>query len=174
MMRYKHADGRKLLHLGPNSFTVNQLAPYNGWHEFKPYILESLRCLHESLPSVQPSQLVLCYINRFEFAATQINLTEWFALYPASPNIGRQKGPFLLRHDFFCTGEDVLRATTGLAYLPSSAGIAVLLDLEYHTPEFAWDLRMVDSILERAQGSVYEAFEACITDKTRELLEEAR
>ncbi len=174
LMRYKHADGKKLLHLGPNSFTVNQLAPYTGWHDFKPYVLESLKCLHEALPSVQPSTLVLRYINRFEFTATQVDLAEWFALYPTSPNIGKQRGAFLLRQDFFCEGEDVLTATTGLAYLPSSAGIAVLLDLEYLTPQFAWDFPVVDSILERAHGSVYEAFEACITDKTREILEEVR
>lgn len=174
LMRYKHSDGKKLLHLGQNSFTINQLAPYSGWHEFKPYIMESLRRFHEALPSIQPSWLVLRYINRFEFTVAQIDLAEWFALYPNSPHIGRQKGPFLLRQDFFCAGEDVLTATTGLAYLPSSAGIAVLLDIEYHTPEFAWDFRMVDSILERAHSSVYEAFEACITDRTRQMLEEVR
>lgn len=174
LMRYKHADGKKLLHLGPNSFTVNQLAPYTGWHNFKPYIIESLSRLHDALPSIEPSRLVLRYINQFEFTVPQIDLTEWFALYPASPNIGRQKGPFLLRQDFFCAGSDMLTATTGLAYLPSSAGIVILLDLEYHTPEFAWDFQMVDSILERAHGSLYEAFEACITDKTREVLEEVR
>lgn len=174
LMRYKHADGKKLLHLGPNSFTVNQLAPYTGWHDFKPYVIESLSRLHKALPSVQPSRLALRYINRFEFTVTQIDLAEWFALYPTSPNIGKQKGPFLLRQDFLYAGNDVLTATAGLAYLPSSAGIAILLDLEYQTSEFDWDLCLVDSILERAHSSVYEAFEACITDKTRETLGEVR
>ena len=78
LMRYKHADGKKLLHLGPNSFTVNQLAPYTGWHDFKPYVLESLKCLHEALPSVQPSTLVLRYINRFEFTAIHSDIEKGF------------------------------------------------------------------------------------------------
>lgn len=174
LMRYKHADGKKLLHLGPNSFTINRLAPYTGWHDFKPHIVACLRRLHEALPSIQPSRLVLRYINRFEFATAQVELAEWFSLYPTSPDIGQRKGPFLLRQDFFCTGEDMLTATTGLAYLSPSDGIAVLLDLEYHTPEFLWDYDVIDSLLERCHHAVYQAFEACITDKTRQLLGEVK
>ncbi|MGC8782802.1 MAG: TIGR04255 family protein [Armatimonadota bacterium] len=174
LMRYKHANGKNLLHLGPNSFTINQLAPYTGWHEFKPYIVECLRRLHESLPSIQPSRLILRYINRFAFTGMQTDMAEWFSVYPVSPDIGQRKGPFLLKQDFFCTGEDVLTVTTGLAYVSPSDGTAVLLDLEYRTSEFLWDLLLIDSILERSHDAVYEAFEACITEKTRGLLEEVR
>ncbi|MER3473635.1 MAG: hypothetical protein C4335_06285 [Armatimonadota bacterium] len=176
LVRYTHENERLLLHLGPDSLTVNHLAPYPGWETFKPQALLALEKLIQLVPSIQIRRAILRYINHFEFPSTDLDVAEWFTAYLVAPDLGVPKGTFLLRQEYAVEPGCVLSVTSGLAHSAQHDRVAVLLDLEYQmlAETVLWGMEQMDSSLEKAHEAIYAAFESSITERARTLLEEVQ
>lgn len=164
-------EGHKLLSLGPDVLSVNVLKPYDGWQSFKPRIDQALRAYAEVAGADKVTRIGVRYINRVVIPSSDIDPSDYFLCGPAAPQVGlpSRLGAFVNRAEHVF--DDGTKLIVTFASIDAEEGSsAYLLDLdviwEGTAPlEISAALEKVD-LLHQREG---EAFEALITDKTREV-----
>lgn len=166
------AEAKRLLSLGPNVLSINVLRPYDGWDQFKPRVERALRAYVEVSGADNVSRIGVRYINRVALAAADVDLAAHFTCGPAvPPGLPNRVGGFLNRAEYVY--DDDVKLVVTLASIDAAEGSAAfLLDLDViweATVPLTIDaaLAKVDDLHER-EGI---AFEALITDKTREVFD---
>ncbi len=115
----------------------------------------------------------LRYINRYEFPVDEFNAQTIFRIYPYIPEeIDGRARPFFMRVEHRYAESERLVLTFGETDSGREDTVAVLLDLNHvflnlESP----DPSNLDEKLELAHDRVQGAFEACITDRIRALLD---
>jgi uncharacterized protein (TIGR04255 family) len=171
-MQFLREDEKALIQVGPNLLAVNHLKPYPTWQEFLPLIRQGFDAYLTAASPKGIQRIGLRYINHIELSGERVELADYFEFRPF---VGER-----LPHDYslfivgiqipFENSRDVLRLQL-LSAAPDA--IAVMLDLDYFLAQpggvsqgnfFEW--------IEVAHGHVEEVFEACITDRLRQMFEE--
>ena len=168
-------DKTALIQVAPHLFVINQLKPYPTWEEFKKLILDNFRIYKEIVNPKGIKRIGLRYINVFEFKEPRIELKDYFKYYPLIPqDLPREHGPFLTRVEFpYNEGSEILILSLGTAIPKQPNAITLVLDVDYAMvkPEHI-SFDKISEWLDKAHGRVEVAFEACITDKAREIFGE--
>ncbi|MBV9020755.1 MAG: TIGR04255 family protein [Ktedonobacteraceae bacterium] len=174
LMQFLREDGTSLVQVGQNLLTINQLKPYSSWQEFLPLIEKSLQAYKEVVHPKTVSHVALRYINRIEFEHN-IELEDYLNFRPFLGKELPQEfsvfvvGVLLPREN---TRDSInLQLTTINTDAPNT--ISLILDINYiltKPKEVELDnlLKWVDT----AHKNVEEIFEACITDKLRQIFKE--
>jgi uncharacterized protein (TIGR04255 family) len=106
-----------------------------------------------------------------------IETTEYFEYYPRLPqSLKQEHGPFAMRvlHAFE-GGTDLMSVHMGHTKSNGGEALGIALDLDYFLAEPGKvELDKGMEWVSRAHQNVEIVFEACITDKTRELFEEIK
>lgn len=163
-----------LLGLAPDSCSVHVLRPYPGWSEFRPRVERALEAYEQLDAEILISRIAVRYVNRIVIPGDQLNLAEWFTSSPTLPEgVSQSMTALMSRVE---TGyEDGARLAITLATVqhekPGEHAFLLDLDLSF-VPESPVPIStgvydIVESLHER-EGS---AFEAMITDATRELFQ---
>jgi len=172
-IQFVRENNSAMVQVGPDLLSVNVSAPYPGWETFETLIRRQFEIY---LKTAHPSgfkRIGLRYINRVVFQASGIETTDYFYYYPQLPKtVAQMHGPFSMRvlHEYE-GGRDVLNLQMG--HLPPiGQNLVIALDLDYYlakpgTVELPRGLEWVST----AHSRIEEMFEACITDKTRDLFE---
>ena len=169
------ADKKQKMEARPDGFMFSRLAPYTGWEIF---LAEARRLWKIYRATVQPKaiqQIGVRYINRLDFAPG-IFIDEYLQLLPAMPD-SLQKG----MEGFFIQTqirEDELKATILLNEAsvtpPNENTVSFLLDIGiFRSVELANDEDFLWGLFEQFRESKNRTFESLVTDKTRELLQNA-
>ena len=165
-------EGRKLLSLGPDVLSVNVLRPYDDWEAFRPRIVDALQAYIDVSGTEKVSRIGVRYINKVVVHASDITLNEYFLCGPCvPPGLPKKVGGFLNRAEHIY--DDGVKLLVTFASIDSEKeSSAFLLDLD-----LIWEgsepldhdsaINKVDDLHER-EGI---AFEALITEKTRELFD---
>ncbi len=174
-MQFLREDEKALIQVGPHFMAVNHLKPYPSWQEFLPLIKRGLRAYCDVASPKSIHRVGLRYINRIEVADQHIELEDYFEFRPfVGPNLPQDFGPFIVGIQVPYEGfRDILKLelTNAGAEMPNA--VAMILDFDYFLVKpgevvlddvFEW--------LDIAHNRVEEAFEACITDRLRQMFEE--
>jgi uncharacterized protein (TIGR04255 family) len=176
-MQFFRSDKSALVQVGPDLLTVNHLKPYSTWKTFKSMILKNLRIYQAIVKPKGFKRIGLRYINKIEFREHRIELKDYFNYYPFIPaNLPQIPEAFQVRVEFpYQEGRDRLLLTFASAIPEKPNILALLLDLDYIMviPERV-SMDRADEWIEEAHKIVEIAFEACITDKTRNLFMEEK
>ncbi len=169
------ADKKQKMEARPEGFMFSRLAPYTGWEIF----LAEARRLWEIYRAIaQPKaiqQVGVRYINRLDFTRG-IFIDDYLQLLPALPD-QLQNG----MEGFFIQTqirEDELKATIVLneasVPAPNENTVSFLLDIGiFRNVELANDEEFLWGLFEKFRESKNRTFESLITDRTRELLQNA-
>ncbi|MBP8972751.1 MAG: TIGR04255 family protein [Anaerolineae bacterium] len=174
-IQFLREDEKALIQVDRNLLAVNHLAPYPTWQEFLPLIRLGFNAYVEVARPKGIQRIGLRYINRIEMPGQDIELEDFLEFRPFI-------GPDLPQNfDSFIAGIQVpyehsrdslrLQIASAVAGVPNMA--AVLLDLDYFLAQP--NQITLDNVFEWVQiahDHVEEAFEACITDRLREMFEE--
>jgi uncharacterized protein (TIGR04255 family) len=176
-LRFFNKDKNSLVQVGPDLLTINHLKPYPTWEVFKPLIL---RILHEYVNVANPKgfkRIGLRYINKIDFEGNEIELSDYFNYRPLTPNnLPQEYKSFQVTVEFPYENErDALRLTLATIIPEKPNILSLALDLDYIMikPESV-KLDEVSTWLENAHMIIEDAFESCITDKSRKLFEEVK
>lgn len=159
--------------------SVIRQKPYPSWKEFKPHIEKAYNEL-KALEGVEIKgihRIGLLYVNLIEIPSKSVNLGDYFEY---GLNLGgrlpKEIRSFLAGSDFsFFEGRDVCRVQLASAVPSNPEHFSVRLDLDYYLAKpQAVSPEEVLKWVENAHQKVEELFEACITDKTRELFGEVK
>ncbi len=175
--RFSSSDKKRVFQARLDGFTFSQLEPYHTWETLRNEArrLWKVYSLVTHPKSIQ--RVAVRYINRLDLpvdASGSLNFQDYLRTVPeVSPDLSQG-----LISDYFMRlqiPQEDLRASLILneALIPSvkQGTISVLLDIDlFSTIEFSPDSDEVWSLLEQFRDRKNVIFEACITDKTRELL----
>ncbi len=176
-MQFLNKDKTILVQVGTDLLSINLLKPYTTWNEFRPLILKNLRVYRNIAKPKGIKRLGLKYINKINIPKKTIELTEYFKFYPYIPEeLPQIKINFNIRVEIpYEKNRDILLLTLA-STTPSKEGeLSIILDLDYVMiiPE---KITFKDIIkwIDKAHHNLENAFEECITDKTRILFEEVK
>jgi len=174
-MQFLREDEKALIQVGPNLLAVNHLKPYPNWQEFLPLIHQGFDAYHEAANPKGIQRIGLRYINRIEIPGGRIELENYFEFRPyIGEKLPQDYGPFIVGIQIpFEESRDVLRLELASATTEMPDTVAVMLDLDYFLAQpdrFSQD--SVFQWIEVAHNHVEEVFEACITDRLRQMFGE--
>jgi len=169
-------DKRMLTQLAPRLLVVNALKPYPAWQGFKPIIEKAWSALQKVVEIRGLQRIGLRYINRVEVPTSEVELSEYFEFYPFIGKRLPQKMISFITGSEFAYAEERDHCRIQLTPVPSSSEqwSAFMLDIDYFLAQ-PCAVQVSDAIswVDEAHGRVAEVFEGCITDRLRELFEEA-
>lgn len=172
-------DGKRIVGVGPNTLSVHMLRPYqssdsknSGWADFKSRITKALNTYWDVTESDGICRVGIRYINKIIIPAEETDIKEYLQVtLPNVNGLSKKLTSFTnqVRYDY----QDEVRLILSQGYTAAVSQAhhrELLLDLDviWSPPEPVLQdeaLRMVDDLRTRER----EAFEAIITDKTREL-----
>lgn len=176
-MQFFRSDRSALVQVGPDLLTINHLKPYPTWDTFKPMILKNLETYQTVAKPKGFKRIGLRYINKIEFDEHPIELTDYFNYYPFIPtNLPQMHEMFQVRVEIpYEEGRDRLLLTLASVIPEKPNVLSLLLDLDYimAIPERI-PLDQASEWIEKAHTIVENAFEACITDRCRNLFGEEK
>lgn len=172
---FLRADEKAMVHVGPDLLGITVLAPYPGWEKFIKLIADQFAVYGKVANPAAFSRIGLRYINQINIpGTTNVELTEYFRYYPHLPeDIDQNHGPFAMRvtHGF---ADDRDTMNVGIATGPTqSDAMGFILDIDYSLIKYdKVELKYGLHWVEEAHSSVETMFEACLTEKTRQLFGE--
>lgn len=174
-LRFSNEKSNRLVQVGENLLTVNQLKPYSTWVDFKRMINSALGSYQEVANPLGITSLALRYINQIETLNVGFAIEEYFGCYPHFP-----------RKDQRIVGDLFMRSNLPVPNVENPEGIltlvfAIRFQRETKSPICIIDLGMAqnwdkksplsidqaEEYIEKAHLYVESAFEECITDKLR-------
>jgi uncharacterized protein (TIGR04255 family) len=172
------ADRQQQYQVTPDGLIFNRLAPYIGWEAFRDEARKTWLQFKNVLGgAVVVSRLGLRYINRIEIPARgAIELSDYFATVPhEGPELPQPMSGFFMRIE---TPLPTVGAGGGLGVVVAGTPakqqnhVGVLLDIDaFKNISSAISDEETWSAIELLRNAKNAAFEACITDKTRKLID---
>ena len=176
-MQFLREDEQALIQVGPNLLVVNHLKPYPTWNKFQEMIRNGLAVYRDVANPEALRRIGLRYINRLEIPQSAIRIEDYILVVPNIPEpVPQVFVTWIQRVEIpFVDANGLMVVQSGLVKQDDPNTTAFLLDLDFIT----LDTRKVnlDNVMEwvtQAHDEVEKTFEACITDKTRTFMEEAR
>lgn len=166
------SDKRQLFQAKRTGFTFNRLAPYPGWDVF---FAEAKRLWEEYRRVTHPrgyKRVALRYIDRFDFPFPSVTLETYFRTYPeVSRELPQTMAGFFFQ--FNLPIEEIASvATITQTAVPSTTpeNSSIVLDIDLYRTEGMPAGNELWSLFETLRIWKNRIFEACITDKARELI----
>lgn len=173
--RLTSSDGAEIAMVHRGRLLFSRLAPYPGWEEFVERVQRDWKIWRKSTNRVEINRIGVRFINRIDISVeTQEMITPsmYLTVFPAFPSIGPNRLDTYHMQITKPLDEENLKMTINTASIasPIPRSKAILLDIDVYVSgslpkndEQMW--RLIDEIREQKNS----AFEACITDKAREL-----
>jgi len=176
-IQFYRKDGTALLQVAPNILIINQLKPYPSWKKLKPMV-DKIFKIYKKVASPKGFKAIrLRYINKINTSKEELELNEYFNLYPEMPeNIAPDCSGFITRIEIpYQENRDHLLITMGSSNPEDPNKISIVLDLDYllYKPE-SIPLNNYKEWLEQAHSAIEDTFESCITEKTRNIFKEEK
>ena len=170
-------DGRRLVAVGHDVMSVHVLRPYPGWDEdFRQRIAEALEAYSDITAPAGVQQISLRYVNRVVIQQAAIALDDYFTAPPHIPeHLPQAMAVIFSRIESFYANKPIrLAHTFASAEAPERQSAYLLdLDLRWEWPAPPLPLTEVMDAVEDLRQRERDAFEALITDKTREVFDAA-
>jgi uncharacterized protein (TIGR04255 family) len=170
---FRSADGKRVLQARLDGFTFSRLKPYENWGALRDEAKRLWDTYREIVKPIQVTRVAVRYINQIDIPLPMRDFKDFFRTIPeVSPDLPQGLSGFLMQLQI--PQEDIsallVITQTMLVPPPSPVVASVILDIDlfkvqsgFETDDEVWTL------LESFRDRKNEIFEACITDKARQL-----
>ena len=176
-MWFVRGDEKVLMKVGPDVISVHHLQPYSDWETLRGYIERALDAYRQAVRPRGVRRVGLRYINRLEVPGQNVAIGDYLFAVPSIPEkLPQQFSRWVQRVEIpYARLRGILALQTGSIHEEDQEDSAFLLDLDFSTSPFeAKPLASAVEWVERAHDEVERAFEACITPRARQLLQEVK
>lgn len=174
-MQFFREDEKALVQVARDLLVVNHLKPYPTWQEFLPLANQALDAYRHVANPKGLRRIGLRYINRVEIPGPRMELEHHFHFRPfLGPDLPENFASFIVGIEIpYEDSRDRLRVqlSTAAAQMPDTVSIVLDLDYFLSKPGEA-PLETALDWLDIAHGRLEAIFEACITDRLREMFQE--
>lgn len=175
-VRLSKADDSRVLQIRHEGFAYSHMAPYTDWATFRGEAQTLWNRYRELCREVKLTRCALRYINRIDIPQAAIEDSEYFALYPNIPEKLPQKDVVGMIMNLTMPQRDLdCMATIQQAFLEPlrPEQLSFILDIDIFRLQIEeWNDESAWAFLEKLRDRKNEIFEACITDRTRELIDQ--
>ena len=164
-------DPGLLLALAPSAMSVHVLRPYPGWSSFRPRVVAAIEAHQQLQAEAQVARIGVRYVNHIVLPGDNLDLADWFTSSPTLPEgVGPAMAALMSRVETIY--DDGARLAITLATVqhdkPGEQAFLLDLDLSWNAPEPLPLTDRVYDVIEHLHDREGTAFEAMITDATRE------
>ena len=176
-LQFLSEDETLLVQAGSNMLAVNSVAKYPPWRDFRVLIHEMFNVYREIANPTSIKRIGLRYINRIQIPEVKFDLATFFNLEPKLPDeLPENLASLFMRVELPNPSDSgILILTFGSAPEKLKDQSAFILDLDFSTtpnPDVKFESQQ--DWVDAAHTNIETAFEACITDRLRELFEEIK
>jgi uncharacterized protein (TIGR04255 family) len=174
-VRLSKTDDSRVLQIRHEGFAYSHMPPYSDWATFRAEAHPLWKRYREVCPEAKLTRCALRYINRIDIPESKIEPYDYFGLYPKVPEalpqqdvIGMTLNIQMPQKDIQCVAsiQQALREPVKPGHISVTLDIDIFrLQIEDWNDDAAW------AFLEKLRDRKNEIFEACITDRTRELID---
>jgi uncharacterized protein (TIGR04255 family) len=171
--RFSSHDMKQIFQSRLNGFTFSRLAPYERWENFRNEARLLWDIYQAAIKPKKVNRVAVRYINKLDLPLPMNDFKDYLRTLPeVSPDLSQSLSDFFMQlqipqPDF--GGMLLLNE----AIIPPSGDdlVSMVLDIDlFCNVDFPGDGIAHWDLLEKFRARKNEIFEACITDKTRELL----
>ncbi len=170
---FSSTDQKLIVQARLDGFALSRLAPYENWQCFRD---EARRFWNAYRQIVRPEKLLrlgVRYVNRLDLPLPFKDFKEYLTTIPeVSPGLPQGLAGFFMQLNIpELDSKRTLVLTEALVEPPKPGVVSVVLDIDLaRTDDLPKDEEAIWGILDELRVRTNEAFEACITDRTRELI----
>ncbi len=167
------ADDKQLFQARSDGFLVHRLAPYAGWEPFRDEARRLWGLYRQAVCPRRVARLAVRCINRLDLPLPVVEVKDYLRTFPeVSPDLPQGLAEFFLQ---LSIPQQDLKSTLLLremAVPPAGPGVAsVVLDIDlFRADDVPAEEAGVWDLLDHLHTRENEVFEACITDRTREVI----
>jgi uncharacterized protein (TIGR04255 family) len=171
--RLDSEENRQIVQVRLDTFAFSRLAPYDRWETFRE-AAQPLWQVYRELFSPRIDRVGVRYINRIDIpseSAEGINLDDYFLTAPKiSPELPQRMTNYFMRLQVpMKSGVSAIVTQTG-APAPGPGLVSTILDIDLFFQEEGLDERVAWTRIEELRHDKNRVFEACITDRVRDLI----
>lgn len=170
---FRSKDGLMVFQATLGGFTFNRLAPYTSWEEFSGEARHLWEIYKDVCRPSSVNRAAVRYINRLDLPGPLLDFKDYLRTVPeVSPDLPQGLSTFFMQ--LHIPQEDLnCMLIINEAFMPPTSPelVSVLLDIDLFR-EQVWQSgdKEVWNFLEQLRHRKNEVFNACITDKTKELI----
>lgn len=173
--RLSKDDDSRILQVRRDGLAYSHLAPYTEWTTFRAEASPLWKRYRAAVPEAKLARCALRYINRVDIPGAKIEPFDYFTLYPKIPDqlpqqdvIGMVMNLQMPQPDIEC----VAVLNQALVEPAKPGNISIVFDIDiFRLGIETWQDSQVWAFLDKLRDRKNEIFEACITDRTRELID---
>jgi uncharacterized protein (TIGR04255 family) len=168
------ADKKQFFQAHFEGFLMHRLAPYEGW---KPFRDEARRLWDRYRQTTRPrkvTRVAVRFINRLDLPSPVGEMKDYLRTSPeVSPDLPQELAGFFMQLNIpqpDIKSTLLLRETAVPPAVPGKESVVLDIDL-FRADEIPSDDAGIWAFLESLRSRKNEIFEACITDRTREVIQ---
>lgn len=170
---FSDADQKQVVQTRIDGFTFSRLAPYDTWESFRDEGRRLWTLYRERVCPTEVMRLAVRYVNRFDLPGSPVELKDYFRTSPeVSPDLHQLMSGFFLRvmipqEDL--KGHLIINQTRAPHANPEVLSVVLDIDLfrEIEVPNREDEIWQ---FFEQLHDRKNDVFEACITERARELI----
>jgi uncharacterized protein (TIGR04255 family) len=172
--KFTSQDGKQVWESRINGFTFCRLAPYESWELFREEAKQLWTVYRNEFHPRKVTRVAVRYINRINIQAERVELKEYFRTSPEiSPDLPQLLEGFFMQLRLPQADLQAQTLINQTIVEPSNTGaISVILDIDvFRHSDVPQEEQEIWNFFERLRVCKNVIFEACLTDKTRELFQ---
>jgi uncharacterized protein (TIGR04255 family) len=172
--RFASDDQKYVFQARLNGFTLSRLAPYENWDTLRNEAQRLWSAYRHTLKPVKIERLAVRYINRLDLPGERIELKDYVRTAPeVSADLPQLMVGFFLQVSLFHDDIKCISLLNETLVEPPHPGVvAVVLDIDlFRAEDVPQEEEGIWRLFETLHDRKNEVFEACITDRTRELIQ---
>jgi len=171
--RFSSSNMTQLLLLTESSFTVSQLAPYNGWDEFLARFIRDWKVWRKIVGFSEIKRIGVRYINRLDIPISGpiLKLSDFVNIFPEMPKILGTNLSYAVQANFPIVDlKSILTISSATMPSPLTGFTSIVIDQDISKEaDLPKNEDSIISFLNEVRDKKNEIFESCITDKARKL-----
>ena len=175
-LKFWSADDKQVFQARLDGFTFSRLQPYETWERLRDEARRLWDVYRELAKPARITRVAVRYINQLNFQGSRVEPGDYFKTFPLLtpelPKELRDFGPFVMSLHLpqpDLKGTLVINEASVQPTKPDMLPIILDIDLFVERPEVDDEQSLWD-FFEKLRDRKNLYFEACITDKTRELI----
>ncbi|MBX7135700.1 MAG: TIGR04255 family protein [Fimbriimonadaceae bacterium] len=173
---FTSVDEKQVAQFRRNGFTFSRLTPYESWGPFSGEARRLWDVYRKGLSPNAITRLAVRYINRIQLPPSIDDISHWLKTYPeVAEGVSKLVAGFFMHVTVplpELKGALALIETVDERRLDKGDGVAIILDLDlFRTADVPQDEESIWAYFEELHVRKNQVFEACLTDKTRELFQ---
>jgi len=170
--RFISSDQKQIIGVRTDSFSFSRTAPYDRWESMREEAHRLWSIFRSTLGPERLTRVGVRYINRIDVPARSegVNLDDYFETAPRiASSLPQRLTNFFMRLQI-PIDEGMLLITETSVAPPAQNLISTLLDIDVYAQQENLDETTAWQTLERLRHEKNRVFEACITDRVRDLI----